>query len=149
MVLERFASFRPPGTAKSVKAVEGRYDDVLITDARLPHGHLPWARLRWLCVLHRNDITYELAYINTFESTTAKWIDSLTYAPHLQPTDVFQFIPATCINQKVFTCLDTRPDSNTCVWVNWFLTWGPLKYPMEHRDQIFTDHDPTNRVQRN
>ncbi len=51
-------------------------------------------------------------------------------------------VPAAFIKQLIATVNDTRYGQQGMVWILWFLTWGPLKYPIEHRDRIRIAHEP-------
>ena len=131
--LLRFASYRPESTKKSVSAA--RCDDVLITSDAA--GALPWARAVAFYSIEHAGQTTSLVMLQLYTLVEAtKWIDSLTYAPHLRLTQQFRLATASSIVQRIYTCPDTRVSYTKCVWVNWFLTWGPLKYPIEHRDRI-------------
>ncbi len=138
--LARYHSFRPTGSAKAVKALPGRYDDVLLATSDEP----PWARLMGLYMATVDNVDYTLARVKVFNMVTQnQWIDTLTAAPHLTLEGVqHSFVPARLIKQRIMTCNDTREDYSNCLWVNWFLTWGPLKYPLEHFDEIWKEHNP-------
>ncbi len=140
IAVEQYHSFRPAGSTKAVKASPARFDDVLLNSTEVP----PWARLTGLYVVTVDDVKYALARVKLFNlATPNRWIDTLTAAPHLTLTGAEHcFVPATLIRQRILTCKDTRDDYSNCLWVNWFLTWGPLKYPLEHLDEIWDEHNP-------
>ncbi len=135
--LHQFNSFRPSNGTKCVQAE--RHDDVLLT---LSHGEdlLPWARIDGFYALGDPKKYYLLARVRICQLITVDWIDSQTYAPHLVVTNERRFIPASSIKQRVFTCRDTRSPNQVRIWINWWLTWGDLKYPIDHRDEILTKY---------
>ncbi len=136
ILLARYHSFRPAGCTKAVKGD----DDVLLDTGDEP----PWARLMGIYVATVADVEYTLARVKVFNlATRGQWIDTLTAAPHLTLEHVENsFVPATLIKQRILTCNDTREGYHNCLWVNWFLSWGPLKYPLKHFDEIWNEHNP-------
>jgi hypothetical protein len=132
--LHQFTTFRPSGSPKCVKASSSRHDYVLLQTQEA--GQLPWARVESFYALG-NPTKYDLlAQVRVYRLVNAKWIDTHTYAPHLEATEQLHFIPATMIKQRILTCQDYRVAPNQRVWINWFLAWGDLKYPIDHYDEI-------------
>ncbi len=136
-----YYTYKPSENTKSIKV--GRGDYVLLTDAG--GDLLPWAKLTGLAVYEERTsvglISYNLARVEVMEAATeGECIDPQVYAPRIRTTERTVFIPATCIQQRVVVCSDTSESSDGALWVNWFVTWGALRYPIEHRDQIHREH---------
>ncbi len=136
LLVTKYNSFKPIGDdAKSVNAT--RADHILL---RAVPDLLPWAQLSSLVSFFQEGKTYELAGITVLELADNRWIDTEVYAPRLRATSRRCFVPASAIQQRILTYKDTRRDSDGAFWVNWFVVWGPLKYPIEHRDLVHQKH---------
>lgn len=140
--LHRFTTFRPVGSSKCVKASSDRCDYVLLQSQEA--DQLPWAKVDSFYALGNPKEYHLLARVYVCRLVNAKWIDTETYSPHLEVTPRLRFIPASAIKQRLLTYQDYRVSHNQRLWINWFLTWGELKYPIDHRDEILEKYYQQN-----
>lgn len=140
--VSRFNAFRPSDEFPAIAAYGDRFDDVLIATDN--DANVPWARMHAVYQIQHHDKVHTFACIRVFELVDDEWIDPQTYAPHLRVTPRLEYIDATRLKQRVLTCRDTRVYNEECLWIVWYLVWGPLKYPSEHRDEMFHKYEPRN-----
>jgi hypothetical protein len=138
----RFNAFRPSDEFPAIAANGARFDDVLI--APESDTSVPWARMHAVYQIQHNNKVHTFACVRVFELVDDHWIDPQTYTPHLRVTNQLQYLDAAKLKQRVLTCRDTRVYNEECIWIAWFLVWGPLKYPCQHRDEMFRKYEPRN-----
>ncbi len=143
IVAAKYNSYKPLECKKSVKV--DRSDIILLSKAGAECVDIHrWASLKMLLQVTATDnAVIDVAEIELLEPVNDRLVDTEVYAPHLVHSGQTMFIPAENILQRVMVCSDRRCESHGAFWINWFVTWGMLPYPIAHRDQVHRKYGPS------
>jgi len=113
-----------------------RFDSVLLKDSVQANFPSPWVCVRQFFMLEMKDITCtHWALIQPFEFADTYPLHVFTGAPYVKfstnESTECMIIPAEYILQPVHV-IPNEEEEDT-FWINWWLSFGELPYPEEHR----------------